>query len=65
MNVSLNQAIVMHAKALKHRAGGAAPQIARERAERCAHSGDADGRAVWLRVAASAEALLRFEAERR
>jgi hypothetical protein len=58
MNVSLNQAIDIHAKALKHRSGNRAPHVARDKARHCAASGDNDGQTVWLKVAASAETLL-------
>ncbi len=58
MNVALEQAIEIHAKALKHRNGGQAPHIAREKARRCAASGDDDGRTVWLKVATVTEMLL-------
>jgi hypothetical protein len=59
MNVSLNQAIEIHAKALAHRFGDRAPLLAQERAHDCSASGDSDGHAVWVRVAAVAEMLLK------
>ena len=50
MNVSLNQAIEIHAKVLAHRFGDRAPLLAREKAHHCSASGDDEGHAVWLRV---------------
>ena len=58
MNVSLDQAIEMHASALKRRAGPTAPRLARERARSCALAGDEEGGAVWLQVAYRTETLL-------
>ena len=58
MNVSLNQAIEIHAEALRRRHGGRAPHHARRHAERMKSSGDHEGHAVWLRVAERAEFLL-------
>jgi hypothetical protein len=40
MNVSLDQAIEIHAKALKHRFGKRAPLLAEEKADHCAARGD-------------------------
>ena len=57
MNVSLNQAIEIHAKALKHRFGKRAALLAEEKAHHCAARGDDEGRAVWLRVAGVARIL--------
>jgi hypothetical protein len=57
MNVSLDQAIEIHAKALKHRFGKRAPLLAEEKADHCAARGDDEGYAVWRRVAAVAEIL--------
>jgi hypothetical protein len=57
MNVSLTQAIEIHAKALKHRFGNRAALLAEEKAHHCATQGDDEGRAVWLRVAAVAGML--------
>lgn len=56
MNVSLDQAIEMHAKALRHRRGRHAPRVAHEKAEHCAARGDHEGHTVWMRVAARAKA---------
>jgi hypothetical protein len=50
MNVSLTQAIEIHAKALKHRFGKRAALLAEEKADHCAAEGDDEGFAVWLRV---------------
>ena len=60
MNVSLDQAIEIHAKALKHRFGNRATLLAEERARDCATQGDDKGCAVWLRVAAVAGMLPNF-----
>ena len=57
MNVSLNQAIEIHAKALKHRFGKRAALLAEEKADHCAARGDDEGYAVWRRVAAVAGML--------
>ena len=57
MNVSLDQAIEIHAKALKHRYGERAPLLAEEKADHCAAQGDNAGYPVWRRVAAVAEKL--------
>jgi hypothetical protein len=57
MNVSLDQAIEIHAKALKHRFGKRATLLAEKRAHHCAAQGDDEGYAVWLRVASVAEML--------
>ena len=57
MNVSLDQAIEIHAKALKYRFGKRATLLAEERAHHCAAQGDDEGYAVWLRVASVAEML--------
>jgi hypothetical protein len=57
MNVSLDQAIEIHAKALKYRFGNRAAALAEEKAHHCAARGDDEGRAVWQRVAAVAETL--------
>ena len=57
MNVSLDQAIEIHAKALKYRYGNRAPLLAEERAHHCAMQGDDEGHAVWRKVAAVAGTL--------
>ncbi len=51
MKVSLDQAIEIHAKALKHRFGKRAAVLAQERAQHCAARGDDEGHDVWQRVA--------------
>jgi hypothetical protein len=58
MNVSLDQAIEIHAKVLKYRWGDGAPRLARERAHHCSAAGDREGQVVWLRVAAVAQELV-------
>jgi hypothetical protein len=57
MNVSLDQAIAIHARALKHRFGHRAALLAQEMALHCAAHGDDEGRAVWQRAAAVAGTL--------
>jgi hypothetical protein len=57
MNVSLDQAIEIHAKALKRRFGNRATLLAEERARHCAARGDDEGCEVWLRVAVVAGML--------
>jgi hypothetical protein len=57
MNVSLTQAIEIHARALKHRFGNRAAMLAEEKAHHCAAQGDDEGHAVWLRVAVVAGML--------
>ena len=59
MRVSLEQAIVIHAKVLKYRFGRHAPESARAKAQSCAAANDHDGHRVWLKVAEAAESLLR------
>jgi hypothetical protein len=51
LNVTLNQAIEIHAKALRRRFGDRAPLLAREKANYCSTRGDHEGHAVWLEVA--------------
>ena len=46
MNVSLNQAIEIHAKALRYRFGERAALLAEEKAHQCAARGDDEGSAV-------------------
>jgi hypothetical protein len=59
LEVSLTQAIEIHAKALKYRFGRHAPEKARERARQCSAAEDDEGHRVWLEVAQVAESLLR------
>jgi hypothetical protein len=61
VNVSLNQAIEIHAKALAHRFGDRASLLAQEEAHDCSASGDNEGHTVWLRVAAVAEMILKVK----
>jgi hypothetical protein len=58
MEVSLEQAIEIHAKALKRRNGRFAPRKAREIADDYRAQGDHEGHRVWLKVGEMAEALL-------
>ena len=57
MHVSLDQAIEIHAKALRHQHGPAAARLAREQAQKLAAVGDGEGHAVWLKVAQMTETL--------
>ncbi len=57
MEVSLEQAIEIHAKVLKHIHGKKAPFDARKKANQLAAAGDQDGYRVWLRVSEAAEKL--------
>jgi hypothetical protein len=57
MHVTLDQAIEIHAKALRHRYGPTAPRLAREQARKLASIGDREGQVVWLKVAEVTEAL--------
>ena len=59
MEVTLKQAIEIHAKALKWRSGCDAPLKAREIARELALAGDHEGHQVWLKVGDIAEALLK------
>jgi hypothetical protein len=61
MNVSLDQAIDIHAKALTYRYGRRAPVEASQRGRHCEANGDREGRGVWERVATTAERLLNTE----
>jgi hypothetical protein len=61
LRVSLKQAIEIHAKVLKYRFGRLAPELAREKAERCSTSNDHEGHRVWLEVPEIAESLLRSD----
>jgi hypothetical protein len=58
LRVALDQAIEIHAKALKFRYGRTAPHWARERADNCSTAGDREGHVVWEKVAVIAENLL-------
>ena len=59
LRVSLEQAIVIHAKALKYRFGSHAPMSAREKAQSCAAANDHEGHRVWIWVAEAVELLFR------
>ena len=59
MEVTLEQAIEIHAKALKRRCGHDAPIKARTIAQELAQAGDHEGHQVWLKVGDIAEALLK------
>jgi hypothetical protein len=58
MDISLDEAIHMHARALKGRAGGNSPKLARLRAGDLRDKGDLEGFRVWTRVSEQAELLL-------
>jgi hypothetical protein len=58
MDISLDQAIEIHAEVLRRRHEKEAPARARERAIALKYVGDHDGHAVWLKVADRAESLL-------
>jgi hypothetical protein len=58
LNVSLDQAICIHAKALTHRYGRTAPYRARVRGRDCSAKGDQEGHVVWEKVASIAEQFL-------
>ena len=58
MNISLNQAIEIHAEVLRRRHKRRAPVRAREWAAKMKSLGDHEGHAVWLQVAECAERLL-------
>jgi hypothetical protein len=60
VRVTLDQAIEIHAKALKYRFGKRAPALANEKADHCLPV-NREGHGVWRRVAAAAEALRRKE----
>ena len=59
MYVSLEQAIEIHGRALKHRKGAAAgAATAQEQASRCKAKGDDEGFEIWSRVS---EAVVRLQ----
>ena len=58
MDISLNEAIHMHARALKGRAGKKSPMLARLRAGDLKDRGDHEGFRVWTLVGEQAELLL-------
>ncbi len=59
MQISLEEAIEIHARALTHRLGEKAPFDARQRAVDLKQAGDHEGHVIWLSVAEAAEQLLR------
>ena len=59
VNVTLEQAIIMFARTLRHRNGLSASQVARNEAERLKRSGDVEGFDVWFRVAIAIDDLNR------
>ncbi len=62
MEISLDQAIGMHARALKGRAGKKSPMIARLRANDLKEMGDHEGYRVWMLVGEHAARLLAAQA---
>jgi hypothetical protein len=58
MNVSLEQAIEIHARALSRRFKNDAPANARQRAAQLKEKGDYEGHLVWLDVAETSQRLL-------
>ncbi|MBY6240152.1 hypothetical protein [Methylosinus sp. Sm6] len=62
MEVSLDQAVEIHARVLTHRLAREAPAKAREHAMDLQRAGDDEGHEVWLKVAHTAERLLGGEA---
>lgn len=58
MDISLEQAVEIHARVLAHRLDSEAPAKARERAVDLQRVGDDEGHSVWLWVADTAERLL-------
>jgi hypothetical protein len=58
MNLSLEQAIEIHGKALKYRRGArAGAEAAIEHAKQCKSDGDEEGFEVWVRVSKAIERL--------
>ncbi len=62
MNVSLEEAIEIHARVLKTRAGRQAPEWARRHAILLQNSGDPCGFEVWMQVEAFVRLLLASDA---
>ncbi len=58
VNVSLTEAIEIHAQALARRYGCNASASAREHALRLKSSGDDEGHDIWVEVARSVDAIL-------
>lgn len=63
MEISLEEAIEIHARALTKRFAQRAPAAARQRAHRLKCSNDLEGHDVWRQVAEVAESLLSEEPE--
>jgi hypothetical protein len=62
VEVSLDQAIDIHARSLRFRCGiKGGQQAAAERAKRCAANGDSEGSEVWSRVALKIPTIARSE----
>jgi hypothetical protein len=57
MQISLDEAINIHGRALKSRLGVSAVPSSRERAARCRAKGDFEGETVWLRVVEAIQEL--------
>lgn len=64
MEISLEQAVEIHARVLTHRLDREAPAKARERALDLRFAGDEEGHGVWVRVAETAERMLDENAAR-
>jgi hypothetical protein len=62
MEISLEQAIGIHARALKGRAGKDSPRLARRRASDLRDMGDHEGFRVWMLVGDHAARLLAAQA---
>ena len=58
MNISLDEAIEIHVRALKHRWHKKPPPYARLRAATLKEAGDHEGHNVWILMAEVAERLL-------
>ena len=63
MNVSLEQAIGIHARALKSRAGKKSPMLAQMRAQDLKAKGDLEGFRVWMLVCEHAAQLVAAESD--
>jgi len=62
MDVSLDEAIGIHARALKSRAGKRSRLVARLRAHDLMAKGDAEGFRIWMQVGEQAARLLAAQA---
>jgi hypothetical protein len=63
MNISLDEAINIHARALKGRAGRHSPRLAQARAQSLMDQGDLEGFSVWMRVGEQAALLLEAQVD--